>query len=262
MRSELKRKTQAAIAERIADLEELDTVPRDLVSRVFREQAVDAPSIARIAAALGVDPLTLYTDDPHTDDDPKEDEAAGAPPPARRPGLPRMLALAAVVVMTLSGAVALTSFALSSANQHTQAGQRTLHGFYAEIGDVYRHYLYSGEELISDPADAGFDLHLGLAAYGDFAFTRAEIARIGMRPEEIRWAMELLLLVRNNDLRIAQVRTDAGTAATSLSQRVETLRSRMTDTRDVAYTILASLHARREITGALPPPPEDYQPVD
>jgi len=267
MRSELRRKTQAAIAERIADLEELDTVPRDLVSRVFREQAVDAPSIARIAAALGVDPLSLYKDDaPREDahpDSAEEGPAAsrGKAAPPWRPGFPRLLAWTTLAILTLSGTVVLTSFALSGAHLQTQAGERTLRGFYAEIGDVYRHYLYSEDELVTDPADAGFDLHLGLAAYGDFAFSRAEIARIGMHPDEIRWAMELLLLVRNNDLRIAEIRSLADDTAQP-DEKIAMLQARLKDARDVAYSILASLHARRTMTGDLPPPPENYHAAE
>ncbi|NOX82035.1 MAG: tetratricopeptide repeat protein [Alphaproteobacteria bacterium] len=48
-------KTQAALADRIADLEELEAAPRDMVSRAFRELPVEARSIDRIARALGVD---------------------------------------------------------------------------------------------------------------------------------------------------------------------------------------------------------------
>lgn len=268
MRSELKRKTQAAIAERIADLEELDTIPRDLVSRVFREQTVDAPSIARVAAALGVDPLTLHKVDARTDassleEEPDQEEIAPessasktAPP---RAGLPRLLTWAALALMLVVGTVGLTSLVLSAQLQ-AQAGQRTLHGFYAEIGDVYRHYLYSQEELVADPADRNFDLQLGLAQYGELAFTRAEIARTGMRPEEIRRSMELLLLVRNNDLRIAEIRSGDSAEGDLRRQQVETLRSRMKDTRDVAYAILTALHRQLSISSDLPPVPEGYQP--
>lgn len=60
--SDLAQKTQIALANRIADLEELESIPRDLVSRIFREQPVDAQSIERVARALGVDAKTLYQD--------------------------------------------------------------------------------------------------------------------------------------------------------------------------------------------------------
>ena len=272
MRSSLKRKTQAAIAERIADLEELDTIPRDLVSRVFREQTVDAPSIARIAAALDVDPLSLYkNDDPrdraqndtpqHDNVAAQEDHVGDAVIPARRPAFSRLLAGTTLAVALIAGAVALTSLTLS-AQSEAQAGQRTLQGFYAEIGNVYRHYLYSEDELVADPADRNFDLHLGMAQYGDFAFTRTEVARIGMNPDEIRIAMELLLLVRNNDLRIAEMRSGSAMGKTLLAQKAGTLRTRMKDSRDAAYTLLASLHDRRAMTGILPPQPENYVPTD
>ena len=53
-------KTQAALAERIAAIENLDTAPKDFVSKVFREQSVDPSSIERIAVALGVESYKLY----------------------------------------------------------------------------------------------------------------------------------------------------------------------------------------------------------
>jgi tetratricopeptide (TPR) repeat protein len=58
--------TQASLAERIADIENLESAPRDLVSKVFREIRVEPHTIERIALALGVDAYTLYlsSDDP------------------------------------------------------------------------------------------------------------------------------------------------------------------------------------------------------
>lgn len=53
-------KTQAALAERIAELEDLDTVPKDIVNRVFRELPVEFTTIERVARALGVEAYTLY----------------------------------------------------------------------------------------------------------------------------------------------------------------------------------------------------------
>jgi tetratricopeptide (TPR) repeat protein len=47
-------RTQAALADRIAELEGLDAAPRDVVYRVFRQQAVDPNTLARVANALGV----------------------------------------------------------------------------------------------------------------------------------------------------------------------------------------------------------------
>jgi len=53
-------KTQAALADRIADLEGLESPPKDVVNRVFREQAVDPATLERIARALGIDAFKLY----------------------------------------------------------------------------------------------------------------------------------------------------------------------------------------------------------
>lgn len=44
---------QAALAERTADLEGLEAVPRDMVSRVFRQRPVDPPTIYSALLTLG-----------------------------------------------------------------------------------------------------------------------------------------------------------------------------------------------------------------
>lgn len=74
-------KTQAALAERIADLEELDAAPKDLVSRVFRERAVDPQTLERVARALGVEAHTLYRN--------SRDTAPVQPATAADPAAPR-----------------------------------------------------------------------------------------------------------------------------------------------------------------------------
>ncbi len=53
-------RTQAALAERIAEIENLDAPPRDAVGRAFREQPVEVTTLARIAHALGVEAHSLY----------------------------------------------------------------------------------------------------------------------------------------------------------------------------------------------------------
>jgi len=58
--SDLPKKTQAALAERIADNENLPSAPKDLVSKAFRELPVDPQTIERIAHTLGVEAYTLY----------------------------------------------------------------------------------------------------------------------------------------------------------------------------------------------------------
>ena len=52
--------TQLDLALQIASNENLNKPPRDLVNKVFREQAVSPHNLARIAKALGVDAYTLY----------------------------------------------------------------------------------------------------------------------------------------------------------------------------------------------------------
>ncbi len=78
-------KTQAALAERIADLEGLEAAPRDIVSRVFREQPVDAATLERIARALGVEAFTLYLGS----DEAIHDRPATRPPASERAAQPQ-----------------------------------------------------------------------------------------------------------------------------------------------------------------------------
>ncbi|TVS17295.1 MAG: hypothetical protein EA417_07195 [Gammaproteobacteria bacterium] len=91
-------RSQAALAERIADLEELDHAPKDLVSRVFREQPVELQTLERVARALGTEAWTLYK----TSDEPEPETGNGAQP---SPGVPslamRSRALPALLILVL-----------------------------------------------------------------------------------------------------------------------------------------------------------------
>lgn len=75
-------KTQAALAERIADLEGLDSPPKDIVNRVFREQAVDPATLERVARALGTESYKLYftADEASMPASPAETSAIADPP--------------------------------------------------------------------------------------------------------------------------------------------------------------------------------------
>lgn len=75
-------KTQTALAEKIAEVEELDTAPKDLVNRVFRELPVDPSTLERVAHALAVpahslylssDEATYYLNEDDTEDDIESD---------------------------------------------------------------------------------------------------------------------------------------------------------------------------------------------
>ncbi len=52
--------TQADLAQYIAEQEQLDKPPRDLVNKIFREQPVSTHNLARIAKALNVDAYAIY----------------------------------------------------------------------------------------------------------------------------------------------------------------------------------------------------------
>ena len=53
-------KSQAELARRIADIEGLDSEPKDLVNRIFRQIKVEHSSLERVANALNVDAYKLY----------------------------------------------------------------------------------------------------------------------------------------------------------------------------------------------------------
>ncbi len=101
-------KTQSALAVRIAEIEGLDTPPRDLVNRVFRERPVDPLSLERIARALAVEAHTLYLSSAEASRTASASEAAGNDKraPGRRIFTPWRLAAATVSIgLLLAGAV-------------------------------------------------------------------------------------------------------------------------------------------------------------
>jgi len=73
-------RSQAELAARMADLEQLENEPLSLVNRVFREQPVEPGSLERVARALDVDAWTLYLTEQVESGD------AYAAPPSPEPG--------------------------------------------------------------------------------------------------------------------------------------------------------------------------------
>lgn len=87
-------RTQAALAERIADLEGLDSAPKDMVSRAFRELPVELQTLERIARALEVEAWTLYRS---ADEEALPEPAAASD--ARSAPRPAWLALSVILSM-------------------------------------------------------------------------------------------------------------------------------------------------------------------
>ncbi len=127
--------TQAALAERIADVEGLDSAPKDMVNRAFRELPVEARSLERIAQVLGVPSYTLYktADEAEVGADAAGAVAAADPGPRQRD---RYGALLRGAVATAAAMVALA------------VGVR-----------LWDHELADGSE--ANPADAPARLTLG-----------------------------------------------------------------------------------------------------
>ncbi len=91
-------KTQVALAERIADIENLDAVPKDAVNRVFRELPVDPSTLERVARALGVEAYVLYKS--ADEEAPVFSDPGGRPTSAGRVG-PALAGAVAVLAVVL-----------------------------------------------------------------------------------------------------------------------------------------------------------------
>lgn len=86
-------RTQAALAGHIADLEGLDSAPKDVVNRAFRELPVELQTLERIASALDVEAHTLYM---------TADESSAADsrsPHERSPARPKLVLAPALIAL-------------------------------------------------------------------------------------------------------------------------------------------------------------------
>ena len=94
-------RSQVELATRIADLEQLESDPRSMVNRVFREQPVEPGSLERVARALGVDAWTLYL---NGDNGHRAPAATESVVPLKRRRLGRWLSAAAAGIALLAAA--------------------------------------------------------------------------------------------------------------------------------------------------------------
>lgn len=110
--------TQVALAERIADQEDLDSVPKDMVNRAFREMSVEIRSLDRIAHALGVEAHTLYKTTDELDYD------VTAPQPGTAPSRPRLSAgaVAAALAVIALGVVVVWIYTVGPFTTDTGSG--------------------------------------------------------------------------------------------------------------------------------------------
>lgn len=102
--SDLPKKNQATLAEAIADAEDLEAVPKDLVSKLFRELPVDPHTIERAARVLGVEAATLYRTEqdtafPHAQ---REAPASSGTAPKWR-SKPRWIAALSILLVSIVG---------------------------------------------------------------------------------------------------------------------------------------------------------------
>ncbi len=152
-------KTQSSLAERIAQVESLESAPKDLVNRVFRQQPVDPNTLERIAAALGVTAHQLYlsSDEPDYQESPPQ---AVEPAPENESNIPqskrvvsRKLSFWSLIIGVCLSALVLAMLwrPASPTNKPTpaNAAQSTL----AIANSVI---IYSGDDQLTTVAD-----HLG-----------------------------------------------------------------------------------------------------
>ncbi|MGD9980005.1 MAG: hypothetical protein AB7H66_11555 [Hyphomonadaceae bacterium] len=133
--------------------------------------------------------------------------------------------------------------------------RRSLASFYGELANIYRHYYHSYREVPDEISHPDFKLRLALAEYGTAAVSRRRVARIPLEPDEINRSMEMLILIRNNDIRVQELQGQ-GTADLA-AQQLRTLKARMKDCRDLAEGLLASIYERKK-TLFDPPPILDH----
>ncbi|MBU3004322.1 tetratricopeptide repeat protein [Paraglaciecola arctica] len=106
-------KTQASLAEAIADIENLDSVPKDMVSKIFREIPVSPYTIQRVATALNVEAYTLYK----TTEEEKREKTPVAQISERKgdtPTLKSPLNIRIILLSILLGAIGLATIFTSS----------------------------------------------------------------------------------------------------------------------------------------------------
>ena len=90
--------SQAAVAEKIAELEGLENPPKDVVNRAFRGVKVSPDTIERLAVALGVEAHTLLWTADEEDRLSPHQSADEAPPAQRRSFAPGWLAVGLALI--------------------------------------------------------------------------------------------------------------------------------------------------------------------
>lgn len=129
--------------------------------------------------------------------------------------------------------------------------RRSLSSFYGELANIYRHYSHSYREVPDEISHPDFKLRLALAEYGTAAVSRRRVARIPLEPDEINRSMEMLILIRNNDIRVQELQKEGATELAG--PHLRTLKSRMKDCRDLAKGLLVSIYERKKTLFDPPP---------
>lgn len=241
--SDLGKKTQAALAERIADLEQLDAAPKDLVSKVFRERFVDPQTLERVARALGVDAETLYLNTPQVPVGAPLAPQGGAGLPAQKPpvlvsrraGFQIAAAFgAAFLLFVLFTALAIRPAGPWCGLREAMARPATAEGKLGVVvarfeGDPdNRAQQYLAAAFAADPTLAPFTSVIAVCARprwggpGELQRKRAEIRERGRRKLEAAGAHLLLWGALDGDdiiVRFISTRRDASPFAVEVSGR-------------------------------------------
>ena len=161
-------KTQAALAERIADLEGLDAAPRDVVYRVFRQQPVDLNTLTRVARALDRPVHTLLLSSEEQGSQPRAEapgieDAPPTPPPRRRSWW-----LAAAAAVLVIGIVLWYAFVANRgpAGEHAARPEAVALRDLTDLAIVVRPFEGDSESGIAEALRAGLAPEARVASAG------------------------------------------------------------------------------------------------
>jgi len=170
-------KTQAALAERIADLEGLDTAPRDAVYRVFRQQPVDMHTLTRVARALDRPVHSLLLSAAEAEGEAPvpqhEHDSGGAVPPRR---WPRRLTVA-VMLAAIAGVAWYAAVSTFRAPDKPGAEPQTVAPRdLTDLAIVVRRFQGDGDIAIAETLRDALAAHARVATAGATAIEPADSA--------------------------------------------------------------------------------------
>ena len=191
-------KTQASLAERIAENEKLPSPPKDTVNRVFRGQSVSPTTLTRIARALNVEPGSLYQS---AQDPPAPARNITSPQTHKTGPLLGKYSLAINCVSTLADEFAQTIQRRIKKNINAVVINPTLTPEHFMAIDIARHYKADGVISIrSQPVDRFLTIQIFLFFEGIEQLIWSDSLPACMLPHSVEKLAQDLLPYLNNAL--------------------------------------------------------------